>query len=250
MQANTIEEVIEQLEEIIQTSIQEESTLGYFAALYQKVTIQVGKKLGQGYFDDDIRMEALDVIFANRYIEAYTNYKSDKIATQSWVRAFDVAENSSLITLQHLFLGMNAHINLDLGIAAAQVSTPENIDALLPDFNRINEILGSMVVEIQADLVEIWPNLFWILNKLKRTDDFIIDFSMTIARDGAWKFAKELASSQNTNAHKSAIEARDIKIANLGGQLSNPRLIIRILLMLIRFQEKGLNSDKIRALQG
>jgi len=47
MIAKTINEVIENLEQIIQTSKNDGSTLGYFAALYQKVTINVKDKLNK-----------------------------------------------------------------------------------------------------------------------------------------------------------------------------------------------------------
>ena len=73
MEAKTTDEVILFLEEIIQTSKKEESSLGYFAALYQKVTISVKEKLNTNYFDDDARMEQLDVVFANRYLTAHSN---------------------------------------------------------------------------------------------------------------------------------------------------------------------------------
>ena len=42
-------------------------------------------------------------------------------------------------------MGMNAHINLDLGLAAAEISTPENIHSLATDFRRINQVLADLV---------------------------------------------------------------------------------------------------------
>jgi len=102
MIANTIDEVIEQLKVIIQHSIDEESPLGYFAALYRNVTINVKNKLGQNYFDDDHRMEQLDIVFANRYLQAYADYKSGNSITKSWERTFTASKNERLIVLQHL----------------------------------------------------------------------------------------------------------------------------------------------------
>ena len=67
-------------------------------------------------------MEKLDVIFANRYIKAYYQYQTQQPASKTWEAAFVEADNYWIIVLQHLLLGMNAHINLDLGIAAAQIS--------------------------------------------------------------------------------------------------------------------------------
>ena len=60
MAAENIDQVIEQLDEIIDVARAEESRLGYFAALYRKVTIQVKKGIGENFFEDGARMERLD----------------------------------------------------------------------------------------------------------------------------------------------------------------------------------------------
>ncbi|MDO7170970.1 DUF5995 family protein [Mariniflexile sp. AS56] len=245
MEAKTIDEVIVFLEEIIQTSKKEESTLGYFAALYQKVTIAVKGKLNQNYFDDDVRMEQLDIIFANRFLVAYSNYKQGIKNTKSWKIAFDLAMNKDLIVLQHLMLGMNAHINLDLGIAATQVSKASEMHQLQSDFNKINEILGSLVDEIKTDLSLIWRPLVWILKRVKKVDNFVINFSMGIARDGAWKFANELVLAKEKGNEAQVVLVRDGKIAVLSEQILCKGTIEQILFKIIRFMESGSVSKKI-----
>jgi Family of unknown function (DUF5995) len=73
-------------------------------------------------FDSPERMARLGVNFANRYLAAYEGYRSGGAGTQSWKFAMDAAQEWWPIVLQHLLLAMNAHINLDLGIAAAGTS--------------------------------------------------------------------------------------------------------------------------------
>ncbi len=245
MAAQTIQEVIDQLQDIIDQSKENESPLGYFAALYQKVTITIKNKLGTNYFDDDERMEKLDVVFANRYIDAYNAYQNNLKPTQSWIKAFQESKNKKLIVLQHLMLGMNAHINLDLGIAAAAITTQDTIGALEDDFNKINEVLGGLVDNVQNDLIEINPILFWILKSFKKVDDLLIDFSMNIARDGAWKFANELS---NSNSKENLILERDNKIAALTKLIIHQPLLINIVFRLLRWNEKGSVSEKIEKL--
>jgi len=43
---------------------------------------------------------------------------------------------------------MNAHINLDLGIAAVEISRNKNLDDLENVFNKINEIISLLVHEV------------------------------------------------------------------------------------------------------
>ncbi len=248
MTANTIDEVIENLGVIIEQSKKEESTLGYFAALYQNVTINVKEKLHTNYFDDDQRMEQLDVVFANRYLSAYADYKKGLPITNAWKIAFEATKNKRLIVLQHLLLGMNAHINLDLGIAAAQISDKEKIGTLESDFNKINEILSTLVDEIQRDLSEIWPTLLKILKFLKKVDDFIINFSMKLARDAAWEFANELLFNESSTLDE-VIEIKDQKVVGLAKTITSQGLLVKLFLFVIRFSERGKISDKIRALE-
>ena len=249
MVANTIDEVIDILGEIIETSKNDESTLGYYAALYQKVTISVKDKLLTNYFDDDERMEQLDVLFANRYLLAYSNHKQGQPITKSWDMAFQVSNKNSLIVLQHLLLGMNAHINLDLGIAASEISDSSSIDMLHSDFNKINELLASLVEEIQNDLSKIWPTLVKILKFANKVDDFFINFSMSIARDGAWKFANELVAQKEISDNNHLIALRDDKIAALSKSITVHKIVVRIIFFIVRIGERGKPSDKIKALE-
>ena len=65
------------------------------------------------------------MIFANRYLKAYSDFQNNKVVSKSWEVAFKGTERFWPIVLQHLLAGMNAHINLDLGIAAAKVMEGE-----------------------------------------------------------------------------------------------------------------------------
>lgn len=247
MRATTIDEVIELLEEIIEESKATNNTSGYFAALYQKVTIAVKEKLNTDYFDNDQRMELLDIQFANRYFEAHFDYKNGKVVTQSWEKAFTHSTDNKLIVLQHLLLGINAHINLDLGIAAENTSDGD-ITVLHDDFNRINEILANMVDEIQQDLARIWSPLVKLLKWLKNIDNLLIDFSMNRARDGAWKFATELANCMHDDK-ENLILKRDSKIANFAQSIIPASLIIRLVFWFVRIGERGTTLSRIKALE-
>ena len=112
MPAKTIDQVIQQLDNIIDWSIKSNSRLGYFAALYRKVTLKVRAGISDGYFENGQRMERLDVIFANRYLEAFEQKQKNITPSRSWQLAFDASNHWWPIVLQHLLLAMNAHINL------------------------------------------------------------------------------------------------------------------------------------------
>lgn len=248
MQAKTIDEVILFLEQIIQENKEIPSTMGYFAALYHKVTCKVKEGIENDFFDDNPRMEQLDVIFANRYLQAYSEFQNGTKPTNSWQIAFEEADSYWLIVLQHLLLGMNAHINLDLGIAAAEVMKGKNIDDLHNDFNKINTILSELVHDVQKELSLIWTFLAKILKKTEKFSIILTDFSMKLARDGAWKYATLLANSPETNWPQ-LIASRDAKVVKKANLVINPGFIARLIFKIIRLEETGNIKTRIEILQ-
>lgn len=240
----TIDDVIDTLQNIIEDTIKNESTLGYFAALYLKVTKEVKQGILENFFEDGKRMEKLDVIFAKRYISAYYDYKENKSIGQSWEKTFNISTKYWPIVLQHLLMGMNAHINLDLGIAAAQVCEGKSINSLKNDFDKINVILSSLVNNIEQNLSSIWPFLKKVLKFTNKIDSFLINFSMKLARDGAWNFAVKLSSNSKDN-QSLIIKARDQKIADKTSLIIKPGLIPEVIFMVVRLGEQGSITKKI-----
>ncbi|WP_052593530.1 DUF5995 family protein [Aureispira sp. CCB-QB1] len=237
MKAKTIDEVIEALDLIIEDAKKTNNPKGYFAALYRKVTKRVKKGIAAGEFEDGERMERLDVLFANRYLNAYDNYFEGQTTTKSWTVAFDHTKQYWPIVLQHLLWGMNAHINLDLGIAAAAVAPGDSIHSLKKDFDRINALLASLVGEVEQELSEIWPTLKYILTLSQKIDDFLVNFSMKAARDGAWRFALKLAAASEEERWK-LIKDRDETIKEIANCVDPPGFIPRLVFALIRLGEK------------
>ncbi|MEM9548869.1 MAG: DUF5995 family protein [Bacteroidota bacterium] len=248
MQANTIDEVIDFLTQIINENKEQQNTLGYFAALYLKVTKKVKEGIQNHFFENGKRMERLDVIFANRYLAAYTQYKAQEKASQCWEVAFQAHDRYWLIVLQHLLLGMNAHINLDLGIAAATVSEGKPIQDLHSDFNKINTILADLIGEVESELSQIWPTLKKILKYTQKLDTFLINFSMEIARDGAWDFAVKLSENNSTDWLQ-LIGEKDAKVANYANTILSPGFLIGLIFKIIRLGERGTVRRKIEILE-
>ncbi len=115
-------------------------------------------------FEDNRGMEKLDVLFANRYIDAYRAFQKNEIVTTSLRIAFQSSKEPLLI-LQHIFLGINAHINLDLGVAAAETMSRKNVEDINSDFNGRNTLLGDMIDSFQERLNAPSP-FFKLVDKL------------------------------------------------------------------------------------
>lgn len=247
MQATTIDEVLQQLEVIIEQNKTQQNANGYFAALYYNVTAQVKDGIAKGAFENGSRMEQLDVHFANRYLEAYDNYSRQVPCSLSWKTAFDSSTHFWPIVLQHLLVGINAHINLDLAIAAEKTCPGPALETLKNDFDRINEILAGLVGEVESRLSAMWPFLRVLLKVAGKMDSFLINFSMKKARDGAWKFATELASAP-VQDKPALIRQRDATVTGVAELVLHPGFFFTLLLRIIRMGERFGTSGKIQLL--
>ncbi len=245
MPAHTIDEVIAQLDEIVARSRRENSRLGFFAALYRQVTIKVKNGIASGRFEDGTRMERLDVIFANRYIEALQRFRSGEPASKSWQVAFEAATSWRLLILQHLLLGINAHINLDLGAAAAQTCPGEKLPALKRDFDEINVILSDLLDKVQQEIAVASPSLGLLDRIAGRTDEIVFNFSLKRARTAAWKFAEQLANL-SPEQQLPAMQEHDGKCERLANLIRRPGWLISLVALVIRLRE---NNDIERIIE-
>lgn len=249
MPAKSITEIIDLLSIIVAKSEATGNRTGYFAALYKKVTIAVHNKIKAGYFDDNERMEKLDIVFASRYLDAYENYYQQLPCTASWRIAFDTCNTWRPMVMHHLLAGMNAHIGLDLGIATATVSQGTPIENIQNDFDKINTVLGELIAEVKTALYSMWP-LSRFISKLNmgKFENDMAGFSMNIARDAAWESAVQYAGLASIDSQSNYINLRDMAVARFTQQVLNPGTFVYALTGIFRVFETGTIENKIHRL--
>ncbi len=230
----TILEVIDRLDNIVAACRLKNSRIGYFAILYRQVTLRVSSGILAGEFEDNARMERLDVLFAKRFIDAYDAWNAGLMPTQSWQLAFEASKNSHHLVLQHLFLGINAHINLDLGISAAETMAGSAIPGIQQDFNKINAVLAELVEGVKSNISLVSPIFGWVVPFAKGRDEMLLNFSIQLARDGAWKYAGEYHSAIDKAIQ---IKNRDSKIALLAQKLISPGKLLAFLVKVVALAE-------------
>ena len=236
MPARTIDDVLTRLDEIVDRAKNTSDPLGLFAALYTAVTREVKRRIESGFFDDGARMERLDTAFANLYFDAHDTFRSGGTPRRSWRVAFDVGSRSDLVVLQHLLLGMNAHINFDLGVATADLFSSDELPDVQSDFDKINLILAELLERAQETIARFSP-LLGILDDIGgRTDEQVANFSIDRARGDAWKHALILARLRG-DARLLTMDVIDRKVAFLGRVLSSPDPVVAAGIRVIHLTE-------------
>jgi hypothetical protein len=248
---STLDDVIDAIDSIIRWSIGASSRLGYFAALYKRITIGVRTAVAEGAFEDGPRMEQFDVAFANRYFDALNGYfhpdRFDK-PTDSWRVTFDAAARPGPIILQHMLAGVNTHIDLDLGISVQQIAPGTKLSRLHEDFNRINAVLASQVNGVVEDINEISPALADVYAVLMQHQIFVINQVVRTSRDSAWRFATRL-NMQPGFTRPLSIWLRDRKVAGQTELIYDPPGLIGLIEMMVQAVAARESRDIVRNIQ-
>src|SRR6476620_5145670 len=158
-EVKTVEDVIATFDEVIDWAIEAYTPIGYFAVIYRQATVAIYDAIKQGKFTDSERMVQFQLTFARRYftaLNAYNGYGNFEMPTHVWAQSFRANAKNEPIVFQHLLVGLNAHMNLDLGVAAAKVGRG-SMPSLRKDFNVVNTVLGYQVEGVLDKVAMISP---------------------------------------------------------------------------------------------
>ena len=236
---NNIDDVINAIQGIVDWSIANQSRLGYFAALYKRITLAIRKAIGDGAFQDGPRMERLDVVFASRYFAALNGWFHPGAfppPSHCWRVAFEGASHEEPIIVQHMLAGVNAHIDLDLGIAASEIAPGSQIESLHADFDTVNAVLASQVRGVLDQIDSLSPVLADLYDVLMQHEIDLIDEALIVFRDGAWRFATLLACEPSI-MHPATIMVKDLEVAKLGTLILYPPPILAAIVAVIASKE-------------
>ncbi len=265
--------VLSRLDEIIDWAIEHHSPIGYFAAVYRSVTQTIHDEIMKGpspagAFVDPERMRRFDVVFANRFIAAFDDWQAGRTPTEAWRLAFETAEAERLATtkrsrwgrlpvLVHLLLGVNAHMNLDLGCAASEIAPGEAFPELRGDFQAINHVLAGMVPRERMAEERVAP-FERLADRWHWLSGHIIDADIEARRESSWRYGESIARLVAEARHH-AIGTRDGTVVGQGHTLlafvqdrfwASPRHIFIRPLVLIDAWTTDPVADVIRAFAG
>ena len=193
MGAENVDDVVRLLSEVTDAARAGAHRRGYFAAMYRQMSVSIHHSIDNGDFDDGPRMSRFAAIFANRYLDGLGAYQRAAAPTRSWRAAFQASDRKDRLILQQVVLGINAHVNLDLGVAAATVAPGDAIGGMKADFGRINAIIGGLLDAVQDAIGAFSPLLDLLWRISDRPGDEVLNFSFRVARDEAWRHAVLLA---------------------------------------------------------
>ncbi|KMS79542.1 hypothetical protein ACH49_11960 [Streptomyces leeuwenhoekii] len=161
-----------------------------FNRVYLAVTEAVDRHIDAGRFPDARAATALDVRFAERYLDAVGTAAAGHRPPACWRPLFQFRRHPGVRPLQFALAGVNAHIGHDLALAVVDTCRTlgcEPVD-LEDEFDRVGDLLVSLEERIREDLMP-GPDLLQIADPLTH---LLGSWSLERAREAAWAAARAL----------------------------------------------------------
>jgi hypothetical protein len=122
-----------------------------FNHTYLIITRNVAEKLGKNYFNNDELMEKFDIHFSRYYFDALYNYVHEEACPPSWKILFNLCKKDNLYQFMYMALGVNAHVNNDLGLTIFDIVKD---DSYKKDYDKVNIIIKKSIKEVVNFLEE------------------------------------------------------------------------------------------------
>jgi hypothetical protein len=218
------------IEELRAAALAAEDAAGHFPAMYARVTAAIQAAVHERQFTDSDRTVSFAASFATWYLRPHAGAAP---MPGSWQAARDVAGDRRLLIVQHLFLGINAHVNFDLPQVVADLGEGRDIGELRADFDRVNDVLAATVPAVLRDLGRVSR---WINVAASRGGTRLFDFSLLTARRQAWTTAVRLHGLP-TDERQRDVAALDEVVRALAYLIANPGMPASLLVPVGRLFE-------------
>ncbi len=182
-----------------------------FLGCYVLMTRNMLDAIDAGRFHDNEWVNRLLHRFADYYFAALDRFEQDELsAPPAWKLAFDATRDEEVMTLQHLLLGVNAHINFDLIFSLNDLllpewaaATPEQREQRHADHELVNRIIGETVDAVQDQVVDKFSPWVKIFDKmLGPVDEWLTSHLISHWREDVWNAAVRYveATDEDTRA--------------------------------------------------
>lgn len=234
----------ETVAELRSVALAADDATGYFPAMYARVTQRIGRAAADGRFEDAPGMVDFARSFAGWYLRPRSGAEP---IPGSWRAAWDVGDHRRLLIVQHLLLGINAHVNHDLAQVVIETADERgDVASIRPDFDAVNDVLADTMPDVLRDLgrASRWVNLAAAAGGGR-----LFTFSLTAARHQAWRYATRVWSMDAAGRSREAA-ALDESVRVLAYLVTRPGWPVRWLVPIARRLEEDDPRRVVRDLLG
>lgn len=168
-----------------------------FLSCYRLMTGNMLAGLHAGRFHDAAWVDHLLSRFADYYFTALSAYEHDPLtAPPVWQLAHQACRQPNTLVIQHLLLGVNAHINYDLVLVLVELLerawpqlTPAERATRYADYSLVNTIIAETIDTVQDTVIEPASPIMDVVDKaFGPVDEWLTSRLITHWREGVWQY--------------------------------------------------------------
>lgn len=200
-----------------------------FLGCYSMMTENMLHAVDRGRFRDPEWVDRLLHRFADYYFDALTAYDAgDPSVPRAWKSVHTASTRSELHVLQHLLLGVNAHINYDLVLTlcdmlGAEWDALDGSDLALrrEDHLTVNEVIAETVDAVQDEVVEKHEPVMKLLDfALGGVDERFLTALISSWRHQVWDRTEAMLRADSPEARESLRLQVEEEVLRLGRSIT------------------------------
>lgn len=204
--------VVDRMQQLVTGWEPQRDRRAIFLSCYALMTGNMLDAVESGQFHDGVWVSRLLHRFADYYFDALDLYDHRPDSTPIvWSQAFEAARNPQMHVLQHLILGVNAHINYDLVFALYDTLheewphlSPAEVLRRYEDHGTVNTIIYRTIDAVQDGIIERYSPFMDVIDKtFLRADELMLGWLIRRWREQVWMHTAELL----TCCHDSEVSA-------------------------------------------
>jgi len=197
----------------------------FFLICYTMMTETMLAAIAAEEFRDGPWVDELLHRFAGYYFRGLNAFEADLQDTPAvWAIAHRAAQKPRVHVTQHLFLGINAHINYDLVLTLVDLLEQEwpGLDeeqraGRYQDYTYVNEIIAATIDEVQDSVVERLNPGLAVLDILGgRMDEWLVSQLINAWREEVWEQALDQLDAETPQERerlRAELEAKTLRLS-------------------------------------
>jgi hypothetical protein len=204
---NTKQSVIKKMEDMAQQWETQQDPRAIFLRCYSMMSANMLQALEDQRFQNSDWVSVLLHRFADYYFDALACFDCGEAVPAVWQHVHQLSTRKKLHVLQHLLLGVNAHINYDLVLTLNDVLeqdwkelSEKERQSRYQDHVMVNTIIAETIDAVQDEVVEQYsPRMDLIDRIMGRLDERLLVGLISRWRESVWENAVRMLESQDTH---------------------------------------------------
>jgi hypothetical protein len=176
-----------------------------FLACYQRMTEHMLAAVERDEFHDSAWVHRLIGDFADYYFVALTAWEQATGGPQVWQHTFAVAMWRDIAIVQHLLLGVNAHINYNLVLVLDDLLRPEwphlseyERRQRRADYDAVNRVIALTIDRVQDEVLVPYARAMRILDRaFGPLDEWCTAHLIRNWRNDVWRQAVQMIAAND-----------------------------------------------------